>query len=67
MRCVDSINNYIVRIKLLTGMCFQETGSTGTAKAIYQCNYGLVVDPPESQVRHCVRGKWTGQNPQCGN
>ena len=51
----------------------QEGGVNGLAtelsstRAVYQCWYGLELQPPESEIRYCVQGKWTGENPQCGN
>ena len=35
-------------------------------RAVYQCWFGLVLEPAESEVRYCIQGKWTGENPQCG-
>lgn len=38
-----------------------------STRAVYQCWYGHELEPPESEIRYCVKGKWTGVNPQCGN
>jgi hypothetical protein len=43
------------------------TSELSSTRAVYQCWYGLELDPPESEIRYCVRGKWTGENPLCGN
>ena len=43
------------------------TSELSSTRAVYQCWYGLELDPPESEIRYCVRGKWTGENPTCGN
>ncbi len=42
------------------------TSELSSTRAIYQCWYGLELEPPESEIRYCVQGKWTGENPQCG-
>lgn len=41
------------------------TSELSSTRAIYQCWYGLELEPPESEIRYCVRGKWTGENPSC--
>ena len=38
----------------------------GTTRAVYKCWFGLELEPAESETRYCVQGKWTGENPQCG-
>ena len=51
----------------------QEEGDNGlvgagmsSTRAVYQCWFGLELEPAESEVRYCIQGKWTGENPQCG-
>ncbi|XP_046443975.1 uncharacterized protein LOC124194013 isoform X2 [Daphnia pulex] len=41
------------------------TSELSSTRAVYQCWFGLELDPPESEIRYCVRGKWTGENPLC--
>ncbi|XP_059353305.1 uncharacterized protein LOC130701110 [Daphnia carinata] len=41
------------------------TSELSSTRAVYECWYGLELEPPESEIRYCVRGKWTGENPSC--
>lgn len=63
-----SSNDYLNQLLVL-----QEEGDNGlsgtglsSTRAVYQCWFGLELEPAESEVRYCIQGKWTGENPQCG-
>lgn len=50
----------------------QETGANAlsselsSTRAVYQCWFGYELEPPENEIRYCLQGKWTGEDPKCG-
>ena len=51
---------------------FQEGGTNSlsaepsSTRALYQCWFGLELEPSDSEIRYCIQGKWSGKNPRCG-